>query len=363
MYRALDTVAREMSGGIMAATRDSTAEAVAVGQEIDFPVTPTATIRDIEPAAAAPSASGDVIGNRKLKITKCRAGDIIWSGNEGIAVGGSRGAIVQNQIEQRIRAIVNEIETDVVTNAVTEGVGAFYTVGTAGTTPFASNLNVLTAGLKQLKDKGSPESELQAVINTSAGENLRNLSNLQKVNESGNDSLLRQGMLGRLMGFDVRESAGFKNRSGGSGYLANGGESAGATSVTVDSGSGKVEAGSIVKFGSDTTLYVVAEDMASGGTELKLTQGLKADVADNATVTVVSTLPSVLFPRSNIWLATRTVPNGGDSAAEVRTITDPRTGLSFTASLYREYKRTRLEIGMAWGVGTIKPEWNIPILG
>ena len=69
-----------------------------------------------------------------------------------------------------------------------------------------------------------------------------------------------------------------------SGYLVNGALTEGARTIPVDTGTGTIPAGAKVTFGSDTTVYVVATALASGS--FTLTEGLGADVADDATVTV-----------------------------------------------------------------------------
>ncbi len=69
-----------------------------------------------------------------------------------------------------------------------------------------------------------------------------------------------------------------------SGYLANGALTEGATTIPVDTGTGTIPAGATVTFGSDTTVYVVATALASGS--FAITEGLAADVADDAAVTV-----------------------------------------------------------------------------
>ena len=353
----------------MAVTRDSSAEAVAIGQKIEFPIVPTASLRDVEPSSSVPQVYGETIGKRTLEITKSKATDVIWTGNEQTALGSMYNRVLEDQITQRMRTLANAVEEDLLSVAVAEGLNAGNSVGVSGTTPFGSGLTELTATLKKLQDAGAPTSELQAVLNTAASMNLRNLTQLQKVNEAGESSLLRQGVLGNLMGFDIRESAGFKTHTKGTAsdtYYTNGGALQGDTEIAIDTGSGTFKKGDLIKFGSETNSYVVAEDVASGGTSLKLVTPLQNDIADNTKITVGDNyLASAAFPRSAIWLATRTIPQpeGGDSGIASRTITDPKSGLSFGVTLYPGYKQNQLEISLAWGVGVIKPEFVVPILG
>lgn len=353
----------------MAVTRDSTAESVGVGQKIEFPIVPNASLRDVNPSASIPNVQGENIQTKTLEITKSKASDVIWTGNEQASIGGTMyNRILEDQITQRMRSLTNEVEKDLLAVAIAEGLNNNNSVGTAGTTPFATGLTEFTGALKKLQDNGSPISDLQAVLNTSASQNLRNLSQLQKINEAGNPSLLRQGVIGSLFGFDVRESSAFTSHTAGTGtgYLLNGSAKKGEYVISIDTGSGTFAKGDIVTFGTDTTRYIVADDVVSGGTSLTLVTPLQSDIADNTAITIGNGyFASVVFPRNAIWLATRTVPQptGGDMSIASRTITDPQTGLSFGVNLYPGYKQNQLEISLAWGVGVIKPEFVVPILG
>ncbi|MDP0941418.1 P22 coat - protein 5 family protein, partial [Klebsiella quasipneumoniae] len=75
-----------------------------------------------------------------------------------------------------------------------------------------------------LSDNGSPTTDLQMGLGSSAIANLRGKQSvLFTVNESGTDALLREGIVGRLEGFDIHESAHVKKRSASpaAGYLVN----------------------------------------------------------------------------------------------------------------------------------------------
>lgn len=365
----MDKVSRELSGGINAVTRDSTAESIAIGQTIRFPVMPVASIEDVRPQASVPEASGEVAGKRELVISHQKKSSLVWTGNEQLEVGSSLSGMMENQIAQRIRSLVNAVEDDLCNTIAFEGINSGNVIGTAGTPIFSdtAKLTMLTKALKTLQDKGAPTSELQALLNTTESMNMRNLANLQKVNEAGENDLLRRGVLGNLFGFDIRETAGLKAHkvTGSTDYKTNGEASAGTQTITIDTGNKVIDKGHIVTFGDDTKKYVVAEKVSSGGTSLKLTTPLASTVSTGTTVNVVDYQPCVAFDRSSVWLATRTipVPKGGDLAIDRRVVTDPKTGLSFTVAMYGGYYQNTIEISLAWGTGIIKPENVVTILG
>lgn len=367
----MDIVSRELVGIIPATTLDATASGVAKGQSLRIPVTPTNSAEDIGASMSAMGENFQSIDNVEVKITKFRRCKITWQGEEQLGLGGLASPIMRDQYVQAMRTLVNEMEEDCGFEITQSAMMNGNIVGKGGTTPFASDLDDLTLALKKLQDNGSPTGDLQLALNTSAGMNLRNLSQLQKVNEGGDNSLLRRGILGNLFGFDVRESAGLKahgTTSVTTGYVVNGAVTAGSTvkSVTVDTGAGAIKAGSMITFGSDSTnQYIVAEDVASGGTTIKLTTAVVANIADNANVNLVTNTPNVAFARGSVVLATRlpAVPAGGDSALDRTVITDPVSGISFEVALWGGQYENTMTISACWGCKDIKPEHAVAILG
>lgn len=94
--------------------------------------------------------------------------------------------------------------------------------------------------------------------------------------------------------------------------------------------------------------------------------GLRQDLADQATVTVLSEfVPNVAFDRNAFLLACRTpaMPKGGDTADDVMNVTDPVSGITFQIALYRQYRQVRYEVGVAWGVASVQPEHSTIIMG
>lgn len=367
MYEALDVVSRELVGIIPACTINATANGVAEGQSLRIPVTPSNSAEDLVASGSAPTANFQNIDNVEVKINKIRRSKISWTGEEQLGLGGLASPIMRDQYVQMMRTLVNEMEKDCGEEIAKSALLAGNYVGTAGSTPFATNLDTLTEARKKLADNGAPLTDLQLGMNTTAGMKMRNLTQLQKVNESGTGDLLRQGVLGNLFGFNIRESAGLIDMKPAvaTDYLCNGISAKDAKVVTVDTGVGAIKAGTLVSFGSDTNVYVVAEDLPTGGTSLKLTEGLKKATADNDAVVLKSNTPTVGFSRGSVILATRlpAVPMGGDLAIDRTVITDPVSGISFEVALWGGAYQNTITIATAWGVKTIKPEHAVAILG
>jgi len=371
LYRALDVVSRELVGFIPAVTLDAQASRAAVGQVVRSPVAPAAPAEDITPSTNPPDTGDQTFTNKTLQITKSRAVPFRWTGEEQLGLNNNGPGYLtlrQQQMAQAMRTLVNEIEADLA--------GLFKLAsrayGTAGTTPFGSTPNIGDSAqiLKILKDNGCPDGDLQLVVDTSAGANLRSLPSLYRVNEAGDQGLLRQGILGQLHGFDIRESGQIRAVTKGTGasYTTNtAGYAVGTRSITLITGTGTILAGDTVTFAGDTNKYVVETGIAAPGTIVLAAPGLRQAIPTSATaVTVGNTATSnVAFHRSALVLLTRApaLPEEGDAADDRMVVQDPRSGLAFEVAVYAQYRRVRYEIGIAWGVQNVKSEHSALLIG
>ena len=367
LYQALDTVSRELVGYIPSVTVDSGVERAAVGQTVRSFVAPASAAGNITPGVTPPDDGDQDITNRNMTITKARRVPVRWNGEEqrGVNSGPGYSSILQNQFAQAMRTLCNEMESDLA-NLYKLTSRAY---GTAGTTPFASDLSDTAQVRKILVDNGAPVSDMQMVIDTAAGAKMRTLTQLTKANEAADASLLRQGVLLDVHGMAIRESAQIPTTVAGTGtgYLVNSAALViGSTSIPVNTGSGTILAGDVITFAGDTNKYVVTTGITGTGTLVIAAPGLRTAVADDAAVTVgAAYTANSAFSRSSIVLATRMParPEEGDQADDVMMVTDPRSGMSFEVALYKQYRQVQYEISAAWGVQNFKPEHSAILLG
>jgi hypothetical protein len=367
LYEALDTVARELTGLIPAVTLDAGPARASLNSTVRSPVAPAVSATDITPGVTPPNDGDQIITNRTITINKSRRVPVRWNGEEtlGINSGPGYNMLLQDQFTQAMRTLVNEVETDLA--ALYTGASRAY--GTAGTTPFASDLSDSANILKILLDNGAPQSDMQMVFNTTAGAKVRTMAQLSKVSEAGSSTLLTQGSFGSVHGMMFRESAQIKSVTKGTGtsYLVNNASNyaIGATTIAVDTGTGTILAGDVITFAGDTNKYVVATAL-SGGNLVLAAPGLRQTLADNTAVTVGNNYAANMgFSRSAIVLATRApaLPQGGDMADDRTILTDPRTNLSMEVALYRQYRQIQYEVSLAWGAAVMKPEFLALLLG
>jgi hypothetical protein len=362
IYVAADVVARELTGGLTAVTINSNgSQRAALNDVVRSHFTRAATVGDTSPSMTIPEGDDQTVGSKTLTINKSRSVKIPWTGEDMKHVNNGSGfeTIYGDQIRQAMRAIVNEMEVDVMNAAY---LAASRAIGTAGTTPFASNFNELAELRKILVDNGTPmDNQVSVIMDTAAGTKLRNLAQLQKVNENGSDQLLRNGVLLDLQGLMLKESAGIATPTAGTGssYVTNGTFAVGDTAISIDTGTGTILAGDVITFAGDTNKYVVATAL-TGGVVTIAAPGLRKALADGVAVTLAATATkNVAFHRRAVEIAMRppAVPEGGDAAVDETVIQDPFSGMVFELRAYKGYRKSMFEVASAWGVKAWKPEF------
>ena len=369
LFAALDIVSREIVGFIPAVSVNAAPNGVAKGDPIKIPVTQTAESYDVVPGAA-PGDNGDQeVACVTMTIRKSKYAPVRWTGEEQLSVSnaGVLNTVLRDQFAQAMRVLVNEAEQDIA-SCYREASRAY---GTAGTTPFAAGVTDVARVRKILVDNGAPLNDLQLVVDTAAGANLRANTQLTRANEAGTDATLRRGELLQISGMSIRESAGIRPHAAGSftgdAVVNNsGGYKPGANIVAYDGASAAdFRAGDIVTFADADDKYVISRAGTVSPLTLNL-PGLRNAVADDAAVTLGGAYtPNLAFDRNAIQAIFRTpaVPQGGDMADDRTVVTDPVSGLSFDVSVYRQYKQVKYEVGLAWGWKCIKPEHVAILLG
>lgn len=370
LYQNLDEVSRELTGFLPSVARNSSAARAALGESVIVPVSTAMESGNVTPSMTVPEPEDFTMDNVAIQITKSRNVSFGLTGEEFQGVNNGVGAnyILGENIKQAVRTLVNEMEKDV---AIEAAVGSSRAFGTAGSTPFASDLTDAAHIKKILDDNGAPMGGRSLIIDSTAGVNLRSLTQLTNVGDAGTNMTLRQGELLNLFGFSIKESAGIYNvaQSSIEGVTLSAAE-IGATELTIKAAtSGSLKAGDVITIAGDDNKYVVAESNSSlsAGGKIKIAKpGLLHVVADGSSVTVVAaSARNIAFTKNAIQLVTRApaLPAGRDAAIDSYILTDSRSGMAFEVRVYQGYRKMRMEVACAWGVKVIKPEHVATLLG
>ena len=372
--KAADRVLREQIGFIGAVFVDPSAEMVANGQNITYPIVPAMASAAVTPAAVPTDPTGVTVGYGQMSIASVKKVSWAWNGEEQVSISPIYDNVKQDQFAQAFRTLVNEIETDLFLAAKR---GASRAYGSAGVTPFAS-VGVLTdvAQIRKiLVDNGAWTGDMHLVLNSTSGAQIRGIqSQLFKVNEAGDAGMLREGKLGNLEGFNLHESGSIVShtKGGGSGYLVDNtpAYAIGSTTIHVDTGTGTLLYGDVItntKTSRDTNKYVINTGFAgdNDGDIVLGKPGTQVIWANNDPIAIGSNYTgNFAFERNAIHLLTRLpkLPSEG-ALGEHTVITDPFSGISFLLSIYPAYHKVILEVSVAWGVKAVKSEAIATLLG
>lgn len=356
LYVAADEVGRELTGAVSSVLINANgSERAAKGDTVRSHFTRASGASSaISESMTIPQGTDQTVDNKTLTISKAQSIQIPWTGEDIKHVNNGSGfsTIYGDQIKQAMRTLANEMESDLLAEIYKNASRAY---GTAGTTPFASNFKDVAELRQILVDNGCPTDDLFIIMDTLAGTKLRNLAQLQKANESGSDSMLRQGVLLDLQGIAFKESAqvAAHTKGTGSGFLLNDASSAvGDTTITVDTGTGTIVAGDIITFAADTVNKYVVVTALSGNDVIIAEPGLRESIADSNAITVGNNYTAnVAFRRNAVELVMRApaLPEGGDAADDGMVIQDPHSGLVFEVRSYKGYRKSMFEVAVAYG--------------
>jgi hypothetical protein len=378
LYKAADIVGREAVGFIPSVTINAGAQAVAQGDTIRSHFTREATVNTSHtPSMTIPEGDDQTVDTKTMSLSQIANVQIPWTGEDMKHVNNGPGyeTIYGDQVEQALRGIVNAIEAHVATVAYQ---GASRAIGTAGTTPFGSNFNDIAEVRQILFDNGMPvnDGRLSLVLSSNAGTNLRQLAQLQKVNESGDERMLRQGTLLDLQGFMLKESAQVQSHTRGTAYGASpdylvdygSGYNIGDKTIHLDTGAGTHVAGDVITFAGDSHKYVIGTGSAdSGDKDIVLNgPGLRAALSDGVVAEVGDSFTANVGLHQNaVELAMRPMekPGGGDAAVDELIVQDPRSGLVFRISAYKGFYKSMFDITVLYQAKAWKPEAIALLLG
>lgn len=375
IYQARDIVLREPVGFASSVIVNSGSEGVSLNGTVKSFVAGQPTLNTTHTPAMTVPAGDDMTSTvEEMTIGQVARVNIPLKGETVRQLDNTVGRenFVKNVLAQAIRQITNAIESHIGTVAKN---GASRALGTAGTTPFASSHALIPQVNQILTDNGAPnDGQRSLVVSTGAATNLKLLSHIYKVNESGDAGTLRNGTLLDIDGVQIKQSAGVASHTKGAatGALINlGNVAVGSTTLTLDTitvNTTGILAGDIITHASDTTnKYVVKTGLvATSGDIVIANPGLKIATLNNDAVTIGNSYTgNMLFHRSAIELVMRppAMPDGGDAATDRMTVADVNSGLVFEVALYKGYGMNLMEIVCYYQAKVWKPELVATLLG
>jgi len=350
---------------------DYSTEAKSKGQTIDIPVaTDMGTADDVTPAAI-PTAPSDLSpATKQIQLTNWKHKSFALNDQE---IGRIRAAtdFVPLQMQEAFRVIANAINDSVFATYT----GVYGYVGTAGTTPFGSGVDVASATnvRKTLHEQLCPRDNRNAVLDFAAEAAALNLAQFSDAEKRGNADTKTTGNVGKVFGINWYGEDAVPSHTAGTAASAttdNAGYAAGVETFTLASaGTGTILTGDIFTIAGDTQTYVCVTGDAdvSGGGTVTFKPPLKVAIPTSATaITLKAThVVNLGFHRDAFGLAVR-APDmgmkelfGADSTNNLTnmvTLVDEVSKLVMRLELLRGYKMWMLDVDCLWGTALISPE-------
>lgn len=269
-----------------------------------------------------------------------------------------------------IAALVDAITVDLYSKYV----GVYGISGTAGTTPFATDITAATNARKVLNKQLAPLQDRHIIVNPDAEANALALAPFASFLQSDDPNVISEGQLGRKLGFDWAMSQQVPTQATttltAGAATVNGVNALGATTVSIAkaTNTSPLIVGDILTIANQPTTYVVTANvtLAVGNTNVSISPALKAATVGGEAVTLTNAhVVNLAFQRNAFALASRPLSNIGGNAlgSMFESAVDPVSGLALRLEVRREYKRTRFSYDVLWGSALVRPELACRILG
>lgn len=365
LFSAAQEVSNEPFGAVSAINTSFDDKGVAKGDTVRVPIAPTRTPTDFTPNNVSSTGTDSTSTNVDVTITASKKVDWVLTGEQmrSLDNGAESSEWTRQLIAQGMRALRNLAEQDCCL-AIKQGASRAF--GTAGTTPFASDLTGLTNVRKILQDNGAPLADLQLVVDTSAGLNLRNLGIIQQAYQAGSDEERRSGNLLRQFGFQISESAGIQAHTKGTGssYVTSGATAPGVRDIALVTGTGTVLSGDVVTFAADSVnKYVVNTGVAAPGTITLGRPGARVTIATANALTVGNNYtPNMAFERASVVGIMRPPLFPDNPTIQKMLISDDK-GMTYLLVQISQYGQISWELHLAWGFKVVQGEHVALLLG
>lgn len=362
LFSAAQDVSAEPFGIVDAIYTNFDNKGVAKGDKVKVPVSPVSEGDDFTPGNATPNGEARTEGAVDVEITKSRKSKPVSLSGEQIRSlenGGNYQEWVRQWAAQSMRVLRNEAEIDA---ALAIKIGASRAFGTAGTTPFASDLSSLTAVRKILRDNGAPMADLQLAINSNTELNMLNLGIVQQAYAAGTAEERRRGTLLPQLGFNIRTSGGLNAHTAGTFTSGNGTVVANALTGAITHTAGQFLPGDIISLVDVDGKYIINSNDADANTVTINRPGWLASGTTKAVTLTASYTPNFAFERNAVVGIMR--PPLLPSSAVVRTlpITD-QFGMTYLFVEMEQYGQITWEIHLAWGFKVVQPEHVATLIG
>lgn len=365
LYAAAQEVSAEQFGVISSIAASFDDKGVAIGDKVRLPIAPTASTADYTPAMTSAAGTDATAANVEVEITANKHVSWNLTGEQlrSLQNGGNDNEWARQMVAQGMRALRNEAEIACAT-AIKQG--ASRAVGTAGTNPFASNIDIIADVRKILADNGAPLADLQLCINSTAGTAARKLGIIQQAYQAGSDAERRSGDLMRQFGFRLTESAGIATHTKGTGasYVTSGSTAVGVRDIALVTGTGTVLAGDVVTFAADpANKYVINNGVSAPGTITLGRPGARVTIATANAMTIGNSYAANLAFERNAVVGIMRPPVMPENPLMQKTLISDQNGMTYLLVQIAGDGMATWRLHLAYGFKVVQGEHVAIVLG
>lgn len=337
------------------------------GQIITIPIPSAITTADVAPAAYAPDSGNLAPTVAQITLNNWREAAFTLTENE---ISQAANGYPAKQATAAISAL-----SDYVNGTIFAKYTKFYSsVGSAGTSPFATTVNAAVDAKELLTTQKAPGNDRRMVLDTTAMGNALKLGAFSYMLNSNDPGVMKEGEIGRKYGFNWFEDQQVPYHtstvlSAGAATI-NGAHAVGATTISIAkaTNSSPLVAGDIVTFAGDSQQYVVGANvtLAVGNTNISIYPPLAVIQAGGAAMTLTAShRVNLAFQADAFGFVSRTLAHvaGAEPNPYSMELADPVSGLTLRLQVREEFHRIRWAFDMLWGVDVVRPELGTRVLG
>jgi len=330
------------------------------GSTIDVPIASAITASAVTPNFISPNTAAVAPTKVSIALDKWYEAPFFLTDKEMLEV---MSGTIPLQAQEAVKALANQVDADIL--ALYKDIYGY--AGTAGTTPFATDLTEFLDARKALNNQLAPLDPRYVALNPDAEANALGLRAFQDASFRGDAAGITEGIIGRKLG-----STWFVDQlipTHAVGTMSVPGTSAvtiGTKAVTVSTATGSYVVGDIVTLGvNDTQTYVVTGVTGTAPTTaFTIEPAAKVGQTTGAILRKDAHVVNLAFHRDAFALATRPFA-GADpmGLGQFSSAVDPISGLTLRLEVTREFKRTRFSYDILYGVKTVRRELATRIAG
>lgn len=356
---------------------DVASELAEYGDTVNINVVQPATTSPVVPAPVRPG--GRRPNTRRVALGLDHWEDSAFTLTDREITSMSKSAdYIPKELQASAIAIANAVDAQILSNYT----GVYGVAGQAGVTPFATSTLEAQEATRVLSSQHAPKGhERHMVLDEFAYANAIGVPTLQRVDASGASLTLREGIVGRALGFWWHEDTQVPRHTTGTaaGYLVDQNNvEVGFTFINIDTGTGSFLEGDIFTVEGDDQTYVVTQSDETGGNDstLRFSPPAKVAWANNAPITFMGDdhVVNLAFSQHAFAFASRPATvmavnqQIGADTSRVRTWVDMDemgngSGIVMSLEVSREHYQTSYYLSCMWGSMLVDGALACRILG